>query len=122
FSSLDHSIGANISIEAVRKMEEIAVATGLSRYLSDVARIYVTSDDVSILNPAKGLELAKRAHQSGKGARLIDTLACAYLANGDRLQAIEVARTYPIQNAVPGYIKEFESAKKCGSRSVASVK
>lgn len=72
----------------------IAIAPDSAILLNNLAWLYVTSDDAAIHNPQKGVQLATKAveltHQ--RSASLLDTLAEAYFASGDRDKAVEYGR------------------------------
>ena len=56
----------------------------------DLARLYLTCDDLKERDPKEGLRLARKAVELEEDPYTLDTLACAYAENGDLKKAIEV--------------------------------
>jgi tetratricopeptide (TPR) repeat protein len=60
--------------------------------LNDLAWLYLTSDDLSLRNPQRGLELALRAVAISRAPAILDTAAEARFQNGQPEEAVKLER------------------------------
>jgi tetratricopeptide (TPR) repeat protein len=60
--------------------------------LNDLAWLYLTSDDLSLRNPQRGLELALRAVAISRSPAILDTAAEARFQNGQPEEAVKLER------------------------------
>ncbi len=58
--------------------------------LNSLAWLLITCPDPSVRNPKKALAAAQKALQRERSHQILDTLACAYAANGDFPRAVKV--------------------------------
>ena len=58
--------------------------------LNNLAWLYLTSDDLSLRNPQRGLELALRAMAISRAAAILDTAAEAYYQTGRADEAVKL--------------------------------
>jgi tetratricopeptide (TPR) repeat protein len=78
---------ASAQFAVVDGIDELYVAAGIDTDLA-MARFHVLHGD-----PARALELARRAHATAPTAQAADVMGLALMANGQPLEAIEFART-----------------------------
>lgn len=60
--------------------------------LNNLAWLLLAADDRSLLDPPRALTLAQKAAQFATSPHILDTLATAYWANGDRARAIAIEK------------------------------
>lgn len=70
----------------------LALAPDDSENLNNLAWLFSTTDDMSLFNPARALELARRALEIKPSAHIWDTYAQALFVNGQVKAAIEAER------------------------------
>jgi len=109
-------------------LEEIIKETPKSYFLNDYAWFLTTAQDTKARNYAKATHLAQIAlEKAPKDVKVADTLACAYLANGEKEKALALAAEYKLDKRV----EEFKSDTLClreedrldnNSRDMASQK